>query len=186
MDLRDERRSTVISIVATDIQRTGNANRKSGCIHSRYCRKTLQPYVLSYFALAAYVFIGAYVFQVLEAPHQKLVADGIDKARVLFFQNLRNGCNLTESNWSLVVEEQVSLFENELEKAFRQSMLVRKGYTWDYFASCFFCLTVVSTIGKVMVLSTVFACPNRHISMQENCIENAFSTKIICTENGKI
>ncbi|XP_006821219.1 uncharacterized protein LOC102803161 [Saccoglossus kowalevskii] len=146
MDVQAERRPTIINVSAG-----GNISEepetKRGCVHSKYCRKTFQPYVISYFALSAYVFIGAFVFQVLEAPYHQRLVDGIDSSRENFFINLRNGCSLNDGNWSVMLEEQVSLFEDELEKAFQQGLRIRKGYKWDYFASCFFCLTVVSTIG---------------------------------------
>ncbi|XP_077977920.1 potassium channel subfamily K member 18-like [Glandiceps talaboti] len=145
----EDRRATVISITADlgDDQTSQQPDKKRGCLHSKYCRKTLQPYIIIYFALSAYIFIGALVFQILEAPHHQDVTDRMEDLKLQLIRDSRNACFLDDGNWTAYIHNKIDAFEAELQEIFVQDASVKRGYTWDYFASCFFCLTVVSTIG---------------------------------------
>ncbi|XP_070567850.1 potassium channel subfamily K member 18-like [Ptychodera flava] len=142
-----DRRATVISVTADLPRSDQSSEKKQGCMHSKYCRKTLQPYIIIYFVLAAYIFLGALAFQVLESPNQQDTMNRVEYIRGQLLQKFRNACTLDNENWTSYVNGMMEEFEDEMEEAFNKGMSLRRGYTWDYFASCFFCLTVVSTIG---------------------------------------
>ncbi|XP_002740343.1 potassium channel subfamily K member 18-like [Saccoglossus kowalevskii] len=110
---------------------------------------SLFSYLGLYTVTVAYLFLGGLLFHVLEYPHEVDLAAGAIALREDFLRELRNTSRLIDSpqNWTDTAREVLEEYEHDLHFYWKQGWRSHLDNKWSYLSSCFFCLTVVSTIG---------------------------------------
>ncbi|XP_070567560.1 potassium channel subfamily K member 18-like [Ptychodera flava] len=97
-----------------------------------------------YAITTAYLFLGGLIFHLVESPHEQDIENEVSNDRENFLQNL---LNVSSDNWTDTARKLLLDYETELQYAWKQGWRTQVESKWGYFSACFFCLTVVSTIG---------------------------------------
>ncbi|XP_077977643.1 potassium channel subfamily K member 18-like [Glandiceps talaboti] len=110
---------------------------------------TIWTHIGLYTLTAGYLFLGGLLFNALESPHEKDTLAQVVTLRENFIQNLCNISNTSADNlnFTATVRELLDDYEVELQLAWKQGWRSHREDKWGFLSACFYCLTVVSTIG---------------------------------------
>ena len=106
------------------------------------CQKTRRMHVLAIYGIlfTLYLYGGGYIFYVFESGNAKKTLSPKHEMKML---KLKVAQLLNETSTSLTIEK---IFVN-MEKAVNSNG-VGEPYTWNYYESCFFAGSIITTIGR--------------------------------------
>ena len=117
--------------------------------------KLLSSHVGLIAILLVYSFAGAAMFQAIEGRHEKQEKLDILEMRRGVIQKLWNSSvkvKVDPVKFSKLVESQLKLYEGQLYEAFGQGITTdAEVEVWDFWQSLFYCATVYTTIGKLLL-----------------------------------
>ncbi|XP_077986999.1 potassium channel subfamily K member 18-like [Glandiceps talaboti] len=145
----------------------GIASLRHAACRFNVFRKSIRNTTILFVAAIAYVMLGGKLFQFLEGPDNDISPMTYDA------NTTRPERNLTEvlwnrsrymdmEEWILFTMEQLENLRQLDDESKREELARQQSTRWNYFSACFFCLTVVSTIGygtiAPVTISGRFAC----------------------------
>ena len=102
-----------------------------------------------------YLLLGGWIFSALERPNEIRQNEAELEANETYFQTLEVIVNLLVNNSNLSREEAMNLVNNVSDAAMRASD-VTASENWLYASSVFFTVTVVTTIGKSLIIHSLY------------------------------
>ncbi|XP_077870131.1 potassium channel subfamily K member 18-like [Saccoglossus kowalevskii] len=142
-----------MSVVVSDIAKRRRSSavkvRDVACRFNIF-RKKVRNTTILFIATIAYVMVGGYMFHHVEGHSKEVdVRPNMTEKEIIIANKLwSSAANTTQSDWHEFAMKELTIFRKEVQK---DAWLYKDGRSnhdrWNYFSSCFFCLTVISTIG---------------------------------------
>ena len=122
----------------------------------RFCHMNVYWRCLILFGVVMiYLLLGGWIFSALERPNEIRQNEAELEANETYFQTLEVIVNLLVNNSNLSREEAMYLVNNVSDAAMRASDLTASE-NWLYASSVFFTVTVVTTIGKLLIIHSLY------------------------------
>ena len=144
----------------------------------RLCRMTLYWRGLILFTVVMiYLFLGGLIFSALERPNEMRQNEAELEANETYFQTLEVIVDLLVNNSNFSREEAMYLVNNISDAAIRASD-VTPSENWIYASSIFFTVTVVTTIGKLLIIHSLY---DTHLSIRvwNHCSRHKKRTRLL-------
>ncbi|XP_070567561.1 potassium channel subfamily K member 18-like [Ptychodera flava] len=114
-------------------------------------RRSIRNTTILFIAAVAYVMLGGMMFKHLEGEQQEPAEaelPNITKILDVVIEDLWNSSTqLSEEDWMVRSRDKLENLTTQTFEWVKKEVLHEKRHRWSYASACFFCLTVISTIG---------------------------------------